>query len=222
MKKTMFIVLMILILAFASMAIAAPTGGNITASGAQDRGTGSTSESLTTEGGNLTEINVSGTSITSNWAGFYGNLAGGIELSDSSSNKFFEWTVTDMTGAVVYATNAAVSDWSGATIQPATNTDMPAYINSAGTDNFTNTYDSTEAFVSASLNEANTPYVTTFDSTGNPGNLKSYALTDTSALIWAGLAVNNDDAFNGGVVDYQILVPADNSGQQYNFYLELQ
>ena len=220
-KKNMWLVFLVLIsLSIMPLASAAPTGGQVTA-GASERGTESSSQTVNAEGGNVTYVDVTGTSITGRWAGFYGNVSGGIKLTDSSANSFFEWTVSNVSGAVVYATSAAVSDWTDANIVAATNAMMPSYVNGTYTDNFTNTFAASEAFTSASITEASTPYAATWQS-GAQGTLKTYALHATAegANIFAGKAQDDVAGFKGTSVDYQIIVPAQSS-VAYNFYLEL-
>lgn len=202
------------------MAFAAPAAGNVTEQGSQSSYAGISSESVTTEGGNVTEVNVTGYASTARWAGFYGSIDGGIRLGDSGNNIFYEWTVSNFDGSVVYAANTTVSDWSDAAISAAGVGDMPSYLTTGASDNYTNTFDTTEGFASASITEGSTPYITTLE-TGT-GTFKTYSLKNTAGtLIWAGLADQNELGFDGTTVDYQLLVPADSSGVTYNFYLEL-
>lgn len=199
-----------------SFAAAQPTGG-VTTLGPSTRGTDSVSEQERLEGGNITEVNVSGTKITTRWGGFYGSVSGGIELSDASSNNFYEWTITDFTDAVVYASSAAVSNWA---LAPIANATAPAFVTQDTVDDLDGTFDATEAFSSSSIGPiAATPYATT-----NPGTLKTYGLVDGGGTIdiWAGKVVNNAVSFDGvTIVDFQILAPAQAAGRVYNFYLEM-
>jgi hypothetical protein len=210
--------LTVILAAFA--AAAGPTGGLVNA-GETEHGSGSASGTSTAYGGNVTQINVSGTAMTSRWTGFYGSISGNITLSDAASNNFYAWTITDFTGAVVYAANNSVSDWGLAALTPA---NAPIGVDVAATDSFNNTFTSTETFNSASINVNNVKYTSTYQS-GVVGSLKTYALSTNSGNtnLWAGLAQNNVDSFKGSgtIVDYQILAPTKSAGTQYNFYLEL-
>ena len=53
-------------------------------------GTAST-QSVATEGGNITQVNVSATALTDKWALFYGNVTGTVVLRDSASTAY-TWT----------------------------------------------------------------------------------------------------------------------------------
>ncbi len=222
MKKYMTALIALLVLLAVPLAYAAPDGATVTV-GATERGTENTAGTAATTAGNVTEVNVSGTAITTRWAGFFGNISAGLVLSDAANNKFYEWTVTDVSGSVVYAADAAVTDWSTTNIVAATTADMPAFLTGTTADNYTNTYNAQEAFTSSTYNIPNTNYVATY-SNGAAGNLKSYSLkaTTENALIWAGKALNDETSFDGGQVDYQVLVPVDGTtSTTYNFYLEL-
>ena len=210
----------LMILGGIAMAAGAP-GGAQTTIGPSESGSGTTSETANLTGGNVTEVNITGNQITGNWGGFYGSISGGIQLADSSSNLFYEWTVTDYTNATVYVANDSVSDW--ASLAAATNGDQPSYIQGSGTDNWTNTFSANEAFSSASLGPiAATPYTDTFNSS-QAATFRTYSLhaPTENAYVYAGRAINNGNGFNNEVVDYQILAPANSGLVSYQFYLEL-
>ena len=210
--------LVIMIVCLFPMTFAAPGGGATTKVGSQ-RGSDTAGTSIDIVGGNVTGVNVTTTSITGRWAGFFGNITGGIALGDGTSS-FYEWTVSDVTDSVVYVSNGTVSNWG---LVAASAGDMPSYINTAAADNYSNTFTATENFNSSSItNIASTPYTQTWSS-GSQGSLKTYSLKDAddSDLVWAGKAINDDTGFNGETVDYQVLVPADAAVVTYTFYLEL-
>ena len=176
---------------------------------------------VTIDGGNVTPVNIVSNVITSKWAGFFGNISGSLQLTDSSAHKFYEWTISDMTGAVVYAASTTITDWTGGNIAPLDASTAPAWIVGTATDNFSNTFSVTETFTSSSLSEATTPYAESYNNSG-VGTLKTYALYSTTdtADIWAGKVIDDTEGFQGDTVDYQILLPAQ-TGTQYSFYLEL-
>jgi hypothetical protein len=216
-----FLIVLVSALAlFVSLALAAPTGG-ILVNGTTEHGTGTTSGTFTAQGGNVSQINVSGTMMTTKWAGFYGFISGGIQLADATSQVFYQWTITNFTNAVVYATNASVSNWD---IRAINESMAPIGIRTAASDDYNHTFTLSAAFQSSSIGPiAGTPYVTTFQN-GAAGQLRTYGLitNDNAVNIWAGVAIQNTTSFKTGQrVDYQILVPARTTGTQYNFYLEL-
>jgi hypothetical protein len=221
MKAKLFLLALAVFVLSLALVSAAP-GGATTAVGTSETGTGTAATTVDAEGGNVTYVDVSSTVITSRWAGFFGNVSGNLLLGDASANTFYQWSVSDLSGAVVYAANNSITDWSDGNIVPLANANAPTWVAGANTDNFTSTFNASEAFVSSSLNKAGTPFATTFNSSGVAGDLKTYALYSTAdtANIWAGLVVDDTNGFNNATVDYQILLPAQ-TGTTYSFYLEL-
>ncbi|RME31335.1 hypothetical protein D6789_03090 [Candidatus Woesearchaeota archaeon] len=191
-------------------------------SGTQERAPAAAAGTETIEAGNVTNTNLTGNTITTRWAGFYGEVSGGILLGDSANNIFYQWTVSDPTGSYVFAANGTVSDWSSANIKEANVTDMASYLLESAGDNFTNTFTTRQWFNSTSLSINNTWTATTWQNGTQTTNFTTYALktADNSTMIWAGSVVSNAVAFKNETTDYQILAPADTTAQTYYFYLE--
>lgn len=224
-KNRLFTLIVAILLITLPFAIAAPTGG-ILSDISIDRATNSGSQSINIQGGNVTEATITGRVITDRWAGFYGNATGQLFIGDSLGNTYFEWTTVDMTGGVVYATDASMNDWTN--LRPVTESDMPAYLQTVATDNYNATFLNNESFDSASITVASTPYALTWQNvtgTAGTGALRTYALHDDTDnnLVFAGKILDDTDSFVGGsTLDYQILVPAQNSiDTTYHFYLEM-
>lgn len=177
-------------------------------------------------GGNLTAVNINGSAITDRWTGFYGNISGIVQLADAAGNQFYKWTITQITGSVVYATNGTVSNWS--TLQAATFNSMPFYLKQTAADNYSNTFTSNEAFTTNLRTVPSVDYTYTLNSTAQNSVFKTYAMTadinssadDNATIVFAGKAVQADNAFDNSAVDFQILAPA-RSLTTYYFYLEL-
>lgn len=210
------------LLACASFSLAAPVGSEITAVGPSYTATDSNSETFTITGGNISEVNILGRLVTGRWAGLFGNATGQIFMGDNSLATYFEWTTLDMTNAYVYATSGPVTDWTNANIQAASSVLMPAYLQVLATDSFSSTFPQTDLFLSTTISEPNTPYMRTWQN-GAEGALRTYALYSPAdgELIWAGNVIDDTTSFQGGSVDYQIIVPADAGGETYNLYLEM-
>lgn len=223
--KLFFLSLIVVVLSF-SMVLAASTTGADTTVGASESGSSSTVTTVDQDSGNLTYVEVTSETINTDWAGFFGNISGSFLLSDSSANNYYQWTVTSMAGAVVYAANTSIADWTTGNVGPLLAANVPSWVNNNGLSGFNNTFTANETFSSAGYSGGNeiasVPYVTTFNGSGVAGDLKTYALyaTSESATIWAGKVVDDASGFNGNTVDYQILLPAQ-SGTTYTFYTEL-
>ena len=170
--------------------------------------------------GGTKQVNINSVPSTSRWAGFYGSISATIVLADASSNWFKNWTVSDVSGSIVYASDEAIIDWDN--LSPANQTsDFPSWLTSDSADNWQNTFNNNEThtFNGQSLN---VNYTYTYDNAGT-NTFKTYCLKDTnSKLLWAALAQNDATGYNGGTVDYQLLVPVNGaSSTTYYFYFEL-
>ncbi|MFH1590415.1 MAG: hypothetical protein ABIC95_00665 [archaeon] len=216
------VLIILAVLAVAQVAMAQPFGVT-TENGTQKTGTGTTATSVAITGGNVTEVNITAAQITGRWAGFWGSITAGINLTDGVQT-FYAWTVSNVTGAAVYAVNGSVTDWD--LMQRANDTHMPVNLQGEATDNFNNTFNSSETFtVGTSRSIDNVKYAMTWQDGVQGTLLKSYALTtsDTNAEIFAAKAVGDADSFINGVeADFQLIVPAQSAyATPYEFYLEL-
>lgn len=93
-----------------SIVSAAPSGANVTV-GNSSTGVAIAAGSQGAYAGNLTEITLSGDSVTPSWQGYYGNVTGAIKLADSSGNALYNWSVASPSGEVYSSTNSSIS-WS--------------------------------------------------------------------------------------------------------------
>lgn len=208
-----------LVIMMSISAFAQPTGAEPTL-GTSEKGEGTASGQAPQQSGNITEVNVSGISITAIWGGFYGIIGGNVQLGDSSGHRFFEWSVQNFSNSVVYAANGTVNDWD---LKAIDYTLVPEYV-ADGNDGFNNTFTERDTFMTESIGPiADTPFTRTYQN-GAAGSLRTYALVtqDNSVNIWAGIAIQNTSSFKPGErVDYQIICPALESGTTYKFYMEL-
>ena len=219
--KYIVAVLAVVLIAFSYSAYAAPAGAS-TNQFSEETYTSAAGTS-TTEGGNVTGLNISGDQQTVKWAGFFGNISGGIVLKDSSGDSFYEWTVSDVTNCTVYAANESVTTWSN--LANAAPSNMYSWLVTAGSEDAYNETFKTEA--TANFNGgAITANSTTTWTSGSQGVLRTYSLIEgggVTTLIWANKANASYTGFDGSLVDYQVLVPAPESPSTltYSFYLEI-
>jgi len=210
-------------LLMASIAAAAPVGASIT-SGTASSLTPATATSVNANGGNVQEVNVTGYTITDKWAGFFGQVAGSVELGDSAGHIFYKWTVNDPTGSVVYAAvNDSNVDWTNISALYGNDPIIPSFL-TTGADSFNKTFTQSGS-ITVGTTAINANYTTTYEN-GSPGtDFQTYALKDGSNndMIFAAKAVNNTVGFNGNAVDYQVLVglTSQTSSVPVYFYLQL-
>lgn len=179
----------------------------------------------TTEGGNVTEINLTTNTSTEKWAGFWGQIIGNILLAPNTSANFYVWTWSPASSGEVCAVAASSGfDWSGVTTISAATIDTIWGFGSA-TDNATNTF--TTSTCDLNINSINVTNTATADTGG--------AAFETCAVGDGGNAAKSDVAFcvkianDGGLFnnrsgDYELLVATDeNVGatETYYFWMEL-
>ncbi|MBI4154189.1 hypothetical protein HY501_02545 [Candidatus Woesearchaeota archaeon] len=94
-------------LSLLSTALAVPDGAdNATTVNSTRRAPGSPAQ-LAAVAGNVTELVISGYTVTQSWQGYYGNVTGTITLEDSGGNVLYNWTATNPNGEI-YASNKTV------------------------------------------------------------------------------------------------------------------
>lgn len=93
------------------------------------------SQSTAVQAGNVTQLNISGQTITDHWAGFYGEVTGNMTLSDSGGNVFYDWTGINAPAGEVFATNESTVAWGGIGCANASEiSNIEASLGIAGTD----------------------------------------------------------------------------------------
>jgi hypothetical protein len=205
------------------LAVGVPAGADTTV-GASETGVSTTSTQENISAGNLTFVDVNSDYVTNKWTGFYGTISGSFLLGDSSGNNFFEWTVADMTDAVVYASNTTIN-WGSGNFFPLAASFASPWLIGSGTDNFTNTFNGTADVDSGIFSLSNAPTATTNGGTG----WFTYALYDGTNMVWAGnVRPAGDTAYDASTsVQYQMIVPEDGTGgdtnpTSYDLWVELQ
>jgi len=180
---------------------------------------------VTTQGGNVTNLNLSGNMSTDKWAGFWGNVSGGIVLS-SGTNIFYSWAWTPAMGGEVCAI-AAPSGFSWTGIQAITAAAVNSVWNfGAATDNATNTY----KINTCAVNVAGTAVTNTAGNTTGVGGFTTCAVADQAVpttkadLAFCVNITQNGNLFNGQPGNYELLVPTNStlgSTETYYFWVEL-
>lgn len=198
----------------------------------ETRWTGQVAGSDTTEGGNITEVNVSSVSLTDRWASYWGNVSGSVVLDDDGTgNAVYIWAVDPLNGGEICVSTNSSFAFAAATSATALQLDT-AWAFGAATDNATNTYNSqcgqplnfTQADVPATTAAANmTQYgASTFLSCAiNDG----VGTTKTNFAFCTNLQdVASGLNYNGLPANYELMVPTDDAPaatETYYFYLEL-
>lgn len=186
------------------------------------RWTGNTSGSVTTEGGNVSGVNVSSASLTDRWASFYGNVTGSIVLTDSAAtNNVYSWTWNTSDGGEVCLSDASGFDFTSAVAGDGAAIDT-AYSWTTGSDLGDLTYTGAAGAITFSGVTA----ITTADSVALEGSssFDDVVVTDTTNLAYCTDIDNAGTNYNGEAAQYEVMVPtsdAVDATTTYYFFVEL-
>ncbi len=239
-------VVTIIALSFLSAALvsADPSGPNIFTIVNSSRAPLTQASSLVAWAGNITQLNIAGSSTTKSWAGYFGNVSGYLTLSDSNNRSLFNWTSATPLGEI-YATTSQTINWSQGNIRCWNFTQTTGLVNLTQLENEFNIspgdgdgVDETFSFSGVhsgfftGLNEvtANTcPRVSLFNGTGVSGQttFQEVILEDQTynKTIFATPIENNKLGFTNELTDFELIVPEDghydSNPTTYYFYVEI-
>lgn len=114
-KKILYGILSVFLLAVFMIGYAnaaSPSGASVTpVTNTTSDFTSVSPESHAAIAGNITAINLTGSSTTQAWSGYYGNVSGEIKLADSSGNSMYNWTSDATVPGEVFASNISSVTW---------------------------------------------------------------------------------------------------------------
>ncbi len=216
MKKQILALLLLGSLAFA---IQPAEGWNVVSTG---KYTPTGSANVTTEGGNVTNLDLAGNISTEKWAGYWGNVTGEIVLTPGTS-LFYSWVWDSGNGGEVCAVAAPSGfDWSTLATPVAANIDAAFGFLTGDTDDTGNTL-------------GNPCTVTVAGQTPSGiGDLTGVGGFETCAISDGGTAKANyafcvnitqgGSLFNSATGDYELLAPTNETAgatETHYFWLEL-
>lgn len=200
--------------------------------GATSRASFVNSSSATTDvqAGNVTELNISGISVTEHWAGFYGEITGDITLRTSDGSVFYNWTGIGSVSGEVFASNDSAVSWSG--IDCADTTDISTIEAALGIvptdpDRINATYTTTAHpdFTVGGASISGCDSTNAYTDTGlDASSFYQVLLTDTDGdAVYTTLINESLTGFNSAAHDFELLVgesESEGTTPMY-FYLEL-
>ena len=74
-----------------------------------ERRTAPNASNVTAQAGNITRLTVTANRQTAAWQGFAGNISGSIVLDDSSGDRFFAWSLFNISGEIYASRNGSVN-----------------------------------------------------------------------------------------------------------------
>jgi len=228
MKKAIFFAVSVITLFLLSyMAIAVPSGAGVSVL-SSERWSNTTAGSYGGQGGNVTNTTLSGATQTNAWAGFFGEVTGGITLNDAGADIFYDWAVASITGEV-YATRASSPSWSTIVAQNDCTTD--SLFTGSGADNTTNTFvasNNSAVTVGTTVIAAGTSCALpngTYVNGAEPTSpvFEEILLSDGTNPIYVAKINADQTGYDGATHDYQMIVPDNYTSNilTYYFFIEL-
>lgn len=191
---------------------------------------GGSPQSTAVQAGNVTELNISGESITDHWAGFFGEISGNLTLENSDGDVFYDWTGLTSVAGEVFASNDSGVNWTGIGCASAAEISaLETFLGVAPTDadRINQTYTSTShpAFNVSGTQISGCNSTNAYVNSG-PSTDAFYQilLTDTEGdPVYTTLINDTTTGFDGSAHDFQLLVgEADSVGTTtLYFYIEL-
>jgi hypothetical protein len=193
-----------------------------------DSGNGTAQE---VQPGNVTYMGITGDSISTHWAGFYGNISGNITLEDANGYVFYDWAGIGTTFGEVIASNVSSVTWSTVNCTNASQVSaINSFLNVTGSDfdrlEATYTGNTHPGFSLAGVNiAANSCNSTNAYSNGakNSSLFNQVILSNSQDVpLYVGLMNASSTGFSNNPVDFQLLTGVRNSGiTTLYFFIEL-
>lgn len=225
MKQLTLTVITVFAIALGLAFVAAPPGDAQGDIGSTGQYTTPAANAVNAQGGNVTAVNVSSNQTTSKWQGYWGNVSGALTLGDGSA-VFYDWSTA--TFQAVYASPGnnidwtTVSDLSGAAAREGKDTDYG--FTSTDADSINRTMSGAGCSAGGVFTAADGVF--SYNSTGGNSDWQTClgedggtALDDT--VFGTNIVQNGGDAYNGQLVQYQLMVPVIAANDDYYFYLEV-
>lgn len=229
-------------------ALAVPTGTNMTvinteSAGLTDSGTG---KAVSAEAGNVTELFINSTRVTTRWQGYYGNISGRIVLDDAYNYSLYDWEIANPTGEIYAVNETATVYWSdimcfnfsgnstetiGLNITDVETDLMGASVNDIDgvNETFNLTYTDPTGFNVGSVtinNQDECPLTYLYVSDAyQQTDYREVILTDNRSVVWTTiLEPDGTTGYDNSAWDFQMLVGENgdtDGGTNYYFYVEL-
>lgn len=222
MKKLLWVVAVMALFCGTAFAIGNATGSEISQSGWTN--TNQSAVSITTEGGNVSNVDLSTNTSTARWAGAYGNITGNLVLGESGETSFmYTWTVSSADLGEVCVSQDSAPTW--ANFAATTRAEVDTVFGfTAGDDQAADFFtDASVTLEVGGLSAIDTTGATTLGSwefgaaefTGSPA-------AETDFAFCANISQQATD-YKGHAVDFELMFPTTTgTTDTYYFYLELE
>ena len=193
------------------------------------------------QAGNVTQLTINASIITTSWQGYYGNITGMVILADGDSNTMYDWTGgTDFSPVgEIYAGNSSVTDWGdvicvnlngdGIPGQGGVNaTVLETYygMEPTDTDGISETFQGTNSITIGITTLNSCPATNTYVNNATQSikfNETLLTQNQTGTVICATQVESDETGYDGSPWDFQMIVGENGAAgtTPYYFYVEL-
>jgi hypothetical protein len=186
------------------------------------RWNGTATGSDTTEGGNISALNISGTALTDKWAAYYGNVTGSLILGDAT-NQLYTWTWNSSGSGEVCLSRAPAFDFSAVSVATGADVDTAWSFTGTDSDSGANTFGGSCNLTFAQSSVAGTQRINHEDSTYETCVIDDGSGTSETDYAFCSV-LGTAAAYNGISSNYEVMVPTTvgaSETETYYFYAEL-
>lgn len=191
------------------------------------------------QAGNVSQLIINDTRVTTHWQGYYGRITGVITLDDGKNNTLFDWQLTNPVGEI-FASNSSSVNWGNITCVNLTSnisgsgtrsklnasiledtfnisyTDADG-INETFNYTFTDSLTVGETIIASSYN---CPLVYLYtNNAAQQADFQEVLLTDNTSVIFTAPLENDLSGFEGSPWDFQMIVPENRAAGTTDYYL---
>ena len=188
-------------------------------------------------GGYITSVDLSASSQTVKWQGYFGEIDGTVTLEDASGNQMYEWNWVSEQGGTVFAVarESSAPIWTDTYNNDVTREELDSVWGYTGSDTAAITFDDPNGSTEFDVAGYTVPMdgrdaLYTLLQNGSDSTFEEVLLTDQETVdgkedfIFA-CRIDDDAAdFQGSTSDYQLIVPdtiAADTTTTYYFYVEM-
>lgn len=236
------IVLALALMTFAGYAIADPIGAPVDVIESTRADIGGDPGEVYAEAGNMTQLSLNASALSTYWTGFYGNISGNYTLENGDGYKMYEWGIGEGINGEVYASRHSSPTWAG--IGCADGNEIGdeesalGFVHYSG-ENINDTFDNetlhhptfsvgTQEIASSDDCWTAHTYVNNASQSGTDIVFAEVMLEDTGdQTVWATVINDSATGFNNQDWEFQMLVPENGKGDEadtrtlYYFWVEL-
>jgi len=214
--------------------LAIPQGATITLNQTENASVRQ-ADSHTAAGGSFTTLVLNVTSQTSKWKAYVGNVTGKMTLDNANNYTIYDWILTTTQGEVYISRNDSINFSAVACANDGNISAEETFlnINSSSDDSITNTFNETihRSFViggTGTISNSTCYAIATYvndaaQAADENADFQEVLLSDGTNLVFTALLEDDQQGFDLGNYDFQLIAPDDpgSTSTTYYFYAEL-